>query len=156
MPYPQLPQLSDTQHDQGQVQWGQRGAAAVGMLLHPSPPSPAPLSPPLTTPPPSPPPLHVHVHQVVREGSRRVLGLRPFDVQLIGGMILHEGQIAEMRTGQCQCQCVCVSVCVRESVCVHVAQRETGAKGAEEACDGSVAQCKWSGSIIVSSSSSRH
>ncbi len=38
--------------------------------------------------------------QVVREGSRRVLGLRPFDVQLIGGMILHEGQIAEMRTGE--------------------------------------------------------
>jgi SecA DEAD-like domain len=30
-----------------------------------------------------------------------VLGLRPFDVQLIGGMILHEGQIAEMRTGLC-------------------------------------------------------
>ncbi len=38
--------------------------------------------------------------QVVREGSKRVLGLRPFDVQLIGGMILHEGQIAEMRTGE--------------------------------------------------------
>eukprot|EP00879_Flechtneria_rotunda_P030894 GHRR01033616.1.p1 GENE.GHRR01033616.1~~GHRR01033616.1.p1 ORF type:complete len:210 (-),score=24.21 GHRR01033616.1:116-703(-) len=37
---------------------------------------------------------------VVREASRRVLGLRPFDVQLIGGMILHEGQIAEMRTGK--------------------------------------------------------
>jgi preprotein translocase subunit SecA len=37
---------------------------------------------------------------VVREGSDRVLGLRPFDVQLIGGMILHEGQIAEMRTGE--------------------------------------------------------
>ncbi|MEW5312834.1 MAG: hypothetical protein WDW38_004439 [Sanguina aurantia] len=37
---------------------------------------------------------------VVREGSKRVLGLRPFDVQLIGGMILHEGQIAEMRTGE--------------------------------------------------------
>lgn len=37
--------------------------------------------------------------QVVREASRRVLGLRPFDVQLIGGMILHEGQIAEMRCG---------------------------------------------------------
>ncbi|KIY99555.1 Protein translocase subunit secA, partial [Monoraphidium neglectum] len=37
---------------------------------------------------------------VVREGSRRVLGLRPFDVQLIGGMILHDGQIAEMRTGE--------------------------------------------------------
>jgi preprotein translocase subunit SecA len=29
-----------------------------------------------------------------------VLGLRPFDVQLMGGMILHEGQIAEMRTGE--------------------------------------------------------
>lgn len=28
------------------------------------------------------------------------MGLRPFDVQLIGGMILHEGQIAEMRTGE--------------------------------------------------------
>ena len=38
--------------------------------------------------------------QVVREASRRVLGLRPFDVQLIGGMILHEGNIAEMRTGE--------------------------------------------------------
>lgn len=38
--------------------------------------------------------------QVVREASKRVLGLRPFDVQLIGGMILHEGQIAEMRTGE--------------------------------------------------------
>ena len=38
--------------------------------------------------------------QVVREASRRVLGLRPFDVQLIGGMILHEGKIAEMATGE--------------------------------------------------------
>ena len=38
--------------------------------------------------------------QVVREASDRVLGLRPFDVQLIGGVILHEGQIAEMRTGE--------------------------------------------------------
>ena len=36
----------------------------------------------------------------MREASRRVLGLRPFDVQLIGGMILHDGQIAEMRTGE--------------------------------------------------------
>lgn len=38
--------------------------------------------------------------QVVREASNRVLGLRPFDVQLIGGMILHNGEIAEMRTGE--------------------------------------------------------
>ncbi|MDS3862366.1 preprotein translocase subunit SecA [Thermosynechococcaceae cyanobacterium BACA0444] len=37
---------------------------------------------------------------VVREASRRVLGLRHFDVQLIGGMILHDGQIAEMKTGE--------------------------------------------------------
>lgn len=37
---------------------------------------------------------------MVREGSKRVLGLRPFDVQLIGGMILHNGEIAEMRTGE--------------------------------------------------------
>lgn len=36
----------------------------------------------------------------MREASKRVLGLRPFDVQLIGGMILHDGQIAEMRTGE--------------------------------------------------------
>ncbi len=37
---------------------------------------------------------------VVREASRRVLGMRHFDVQLIGGMCLHEGKIAEMRTGE--------------------------------------------------------
>jgi preprotein translocase subunit SecA len=36
----------------------------------------------------------------VREASKRVLGLRPFDVQLIGGMVLHEGSIAEMKTGE--------------------------------------------------------
>ncbi|WP_237057675.1 preprotein translocase subunit SecA [Microbulbifer sediminum] len=36
----------------------------------------------------------------VREASRRALGLRHFDVQLIGGMTLHEGHIAEMRTGE--------------------------------------------------------
>jgi len=37
---------------------------------------------------------------VVREASRRTLGMRPFDVQLIGGMVLHEGKIAEMKTGE--------------------------------------------------------
>lgn len=36
----------------------------------------------------------------VREASKRVLGMRPFDVQLIGGLVLHEGKIAEMRTGE--------------------------------------------------------
>lgn len=37
---------------------------------------------------------------VVREAGRRVLGMRHFDVQLLGGMILHRGQIAEMKTGE--------------------------------------------------------
>lgn len=37
---------------------------------------------------------------VVREASKRVLGMRHFDVQLIGGIILHRGNIAEMRTGE--------------------------------------------------------
>ncbi len=37
---------------------------------------------------------------VVREASRRVLGMRHFDVQLIGGMVLHQGKISEMRTGE--------------------------------------------------------
>src|SRR5690348_7897522 len=37
---------------------------------------------------------------VVREASRRVLGLRHYDVQMIGGMVLHLGKIAEMRTGE--------------------------------------------------------
>ena len=36
----------------------------------------------------------------VREASKRVLGLRHFDVQLVGGMVLHEGKIAEMKTGE--------------------------------------------------------
>ena len=37
---------------------------------------------------------------VVREAGRRVLGMRHFDVQLLGGMVLHNGQIAEMKTGE--------------------------------------------------------
>lgn len=37
---------------------------------------------------------------VVREGSKRVLGMRHFDVQMIGGMVLNAGKIAEMRTGE--------------------------------------------------------
>lgn len=37
---------------------------------------------------------------VCREGSRRILGMRHFDVQLIGGMVLHSGKIAEMKTGE--------------------------------------------------------
>ncbi len=37
---------------------------------------------------------------VVREASRRVLGMRHFDVQLLGGVVLHEGKISEMKTGE--------------------------------------------------------
>ncbi|MCE7947914.1 MAG: preprotein translocase subunit SecA [Chloroflexi bacterium CFX4] len=37
---------------------------------------------------------------VVREASVRAIGLRPYDVQLIGGMVLHDGKIAEMKTGE--------------------------------------------------------
>ena len=37
---------------------------------------------------------------VTREAAHRVLGLRPFDVQLIGGIVLHQGKIAEMKTGE--------------------------------------------------------
>src|SRR6056300_992388 len=37
---------------------------------------------------------------VVREAGKRVMGMRHFDVQLIGGMVLNEGRIAEMRTGE--------------------------------------------------------
>ncbi|RUW23512.1 preprotein translocase subunit SecA [Mesorhizobium sp. M4B.F.Ca.ET.013.02.1.1] len=44
--------------------------------------------------------LLIPAFATVREAARRVLGLRPFDVQLIGGMVLHNGGIAEMRTGE--------------------------------------------------------
>ncbi len=44
--------------------------------------------------------LLVPAFATVREASKRVLGQRHFDVQLIGGMVLHEGSIAEMRTGE--------------------------------------------------------
>ncbi len=37
---------------------------------------------------------------VIREVSRRVIGKRHYDVQLIGGIVLHQGRIAEMKTGE--------------------------------------------------------
>ncbi len=40
------------------------------------------------------------VFAIVREASEQALGMRPFDVQLIGGMALHDGNVAEMRTGE--------------------------------------------------------
>ncbi len=44
--------------------------------------------------------LLVEAFAVVRESAQRILGMRHFDVQLIGGMVLHQGKIAEMRTGE--------------------------------------------------------
>ncbi len=44
--------------------------------------------------------LMVEAFAVCREASRRVLGMRHYDVQLMGGMVLHDGKIAEMRTGE--------------------------------------------------------
>ena len=44
--------------------------------------------------------LLVEAFAVVREASRRTTGLRHYDVQLIGGMVLHQGRIAEMKTGE--------------------------------------------------------
>ncbi len=44
--------------------------------------------------------LLVPAFAVVREASKRALGMRPFDVQLIGGIVLHEGRISEMKTGE--------------------------------------------------------
>ena len=42
----------------------------------------------------------IEAYAVVREMSKRVLNMRHYDVQLIGGMVLHDGKIAEMRTGE--------------------------------------------------------
>jgi preprotein translocase subunit SecA len=42
----------------------------------------------------------IEAFAVVREASRRTTGMRPFDVQLIGGIVLHQGRIAEMKTGE--------------------------------------------------------
>jgi len=46
----------------------------------------------------------------VREVSVRVLGMRHFDVQLIGGMVLHSGKIAEMKTGEGKTLCATLPV----------------------------------------------
>ncbi|MBI4687514.1 MAG: preprotein translocase subunit SecA [Nitrospirae bacterium] len=49
---------------------------------------------------------------VVREVSRRVLNMRHFDVQLIGGIVLHEGKISEMKTGEGKTLVATLSVCL--------------------------------------------
>ena len=45
-------------------------------------------------------PAVVPAFALVREAGRRTLGMRHFDVQLIGGIVLHQGKIAEMKTGE--------------------------------------------------------
>ncbi|SFM49544.1 protein translocase subunit secA [Ectothiorhodospira mobilis] len=52
------------------------------------------------------------VFAVVREAARRVMGMRHFDVQLIGGMVLHDGRIAEMRTGEGKTLVATLSACL--------------------------------------------
>jgi preprotein translocase subunit SecA len=52
------------------------------------------------------------VFALVREASKRSLGMRHFDVQLIGGVVLHEGRIAEMRTGEGKTLVATLAVCL--------------------------------------------
>ncbi len=54
----------------------------------------------------------VEVFALVREASKRTLGMRHFDVQLIGGIVLHEGRIAEMRTGEGKTLVATLPVCL--------------------------------------------
>jgi preprotein translocase subunit SecA len=61
---------------------------------------------------------------IVRETGRRTLGMRHFDVQLIGGMSLHDGQIAEMRTGEGKTLTATLAV-VLNSLAVRERPRET-------------------------------
>ena len=42
----------------------------------------------------------IEAFALVREAARRTIGLRPYDVQLVGGIVLHDGKIAEMKTGE--------------------------------------------------------
>ena len=57
---------------------------------------------------------------IVRETGKRTMGMRHFDVQLIGGMALHEGQIAEMKTGEGKTLTATLAV-VLNSLAVHPA-----------------------------------
>ena len=54
----------------------------------------------------------VEAFAVVREGSIRVLEMRHYDVQMIGGVVLHEGKITEMKTGE-GCYLICIFKCTK-------------------------------------------
>ena len=56
--------------------------------------------------------LLVETFAVVREAARRTLGQRHFDVQLVGGMVLHDGKIAEMKTGEGKTLVATLPVCL--------------------------------------------
>ena len=49
---------------------------------------------------------------ITREASKRILGMRHYDVQLVGGMVLHEGRIAEMKTGEGKTLVGSLAVCL--------------------------------------------
>src|ERR1700736_2375750 len=44
--------------------------------------------------------LLIEAFALVREAAKRTIGLRPFDVQMVGGIVLHHGKISEMKTGE--------------------------------------------------------
>ena len=54
--------------------------------------------------------LLIPAFATAREGARRALGMRPFDVQLIGGMVLHSGGFAEMRARRWWLRCRSISM----------------------------------------------
>jgi preprotein translocase subunit SecA len=64
----------------------------------------------------------VEAFALVREAAKRAIGLRPFDVQLLGGMVLHQGQIAEMTTGEGKTLAATLPACLNafSGVGVHV------------------------------------
>jgi len=72
---------------------------------------------------------------IVRETGRRTMGMRHFDVQLIGGMALHEGQIAEMKTGEGKTLTATLAV-VLNSLAVRRGDAHLGASAEAEERDG--------------------
>ena len=52
---------------------------------------------------------------IVRETGKRTMGMRHFDVQLIGGMVLHDGSIAEMKTGEGKTLTATLAVVLRQT-----------------------------------------
>ena len=88
---------------------------------------------------------------IVRETGKRTMGMRHFDVQLIGGMALHEGQIAEMKTGEGKTLTATLAV-VLNSLAVarpDPDDPETDARASARACT-------WSPSTTTSPAATRN